>query len=721
MTTIFKQLIVPWLLSLLLAWLLVIVWLQNETRNQQIQQIQQLAVTVNYAVQANLPAHDSQQLANQLRQIHLSSSLAVQYIAVYNGQLELIASSAFPAPASVLQSAPSTYQLSALPDGTKLAVLPVSAGLAPEQTDSATKLPDNGYVAVVIATEPSWLFRLIPLALLAAAMAVGLVLSISIVRRGQVRLATDVELLAHNFRRLQQARQQCQITESLVPSLKPVQQAFNDLASSLDQSQLATEQLVQQLNQRVQHFNVQLTELEQQRQSLTTDQQAQRRHIRHWFEQSLILWHRRTQLQPAQLQRLLQMHMLAGYYQFSDKQLKGPPVRLSDWLGQHIDELNELLPSTGVTLDWQEYPDNLDYTVSVCDKTLKSLLQALVTLCLRVDDVSKISVTIQLQGGAQPTLRLSAGCNGNGLPEHCRDLIKTGQLLDLQWSDADVALLKAIQLTGGDFTPQSLEGLGCILQLTLPVQTEQVSTTKAIQHLLIFDADNERLHQRCIALSGIASQVSKCSKLNELEHLLQNKVFELVLLFLPATTDGSDWQKIKQCVRQQSAMLCFASPERMSAWQQQLPEVLANHQFCLAAVQAVSEQLPKPADVQHILVVDDNETNLAFVRVLLKNKPLMLHTATSAAEVFSLCKQQRFDMILLDIQLPDMSGVEIAKQLRQMPQYRQVPIVAFTAHAMPAEIERYREAGMDDIVFKPLEPARLDSLLARFSLTTSRT
>ena len=121
--------------------------------------------------------------------------------------------------------------------------------------------------------------------------------------------------------------------------------------------------------------------------------------------------------------------------------------------------------------------------------------------------------------------------------------------------------------------------------------------------------------------------------------------------------------------------------------------------------------------MRHILVVDDNETNLAFVQVLLKNKPLVLHTATSAAQVFSLCQQQRFDMILLDIQLPDMSGVDIAKQLRQMPQFRQVPIVAFTAHAMPAEIETYRDAGMDDIVFKPLEPARLDSLLAKFSLT----
>lgn len=709
----------PWLLALLLAWVLMIVWLHNETRSQQMQQIQQLAVTVNYAVQANLPANDGQHLENHLRQIHYNSTLAVQHIATYNSQLKLIASSASLEPLSVLTSAPAAYEVTTLPDGKQQAVLPVSAGLTIKPSSVGGQLPDNGFISIVFSTEQPWLLWLTPLALLTVAIAVGLVFSIGLTKRGQVRLNTDAELLVHNFRRLQNARQHCQITEPLVPPLKPVQQAFNELASSLDQSQAVTEQLIQQLNQRVQQCNVQLKELEAQRNRLTTDQQVQQRHIQHWFEQSMILWQRREQLQPEQLQRLIQMHILAGHYQFSGEDMKGSPIRLSQWLGGHIDELNELIPSIAVTLDWQEYPENLEHTVSICEKTLKSLLQALIMLCLRGDDVSKISIAIQLQvDGQKPSLRLTANCNGNGLPAYCRDLIKAGQLLDLQWSDADVALLKVIQFAGVDFTSQSLEGLGCILQLTIPVQTEPVSAVKIMQQVVVFDADEERLQQRCKALSGIASQITKCSKLSELQQLIQSKVFELVLVFLPATADSADWQNIQCHVRHQSEVLCFAAPEMISTWQQEIPGILANHQFCLAAVLAITEQRPKPSNLQHILVVDDNETNLAFVQVLLKNKPLVLHTATSAAQVFALCGQQRFDMILLDIQLPDMSGVDISKQLRQMPQYRQVPIVAFTAHAMPAEIETYLEAGMDDIVFKPLEPSRLDSLLAKFSLTS---
>lgn len=721
MTNIFRQLIAPWLLALVLAWVLIIVWHYNETRNQQLQQIQQLAVTTKYAAQATLSGNNNQQLANQLRQIDYSAAPAVKYIATYDGQLQLIASSKPAEAAAVLNDAADVYQVTALPDGSQLAVLPVSTGLASSQPAVAGQNRGNGYVVVVFRNEPGGLLWLVPLALLTVALAAGLILNIGALRRGQLRLATDVELLAHYCRRLQNSQQHSQTAEPLVAVLKPLQQVINDLAATLEHKQLTTEQLVQQLNQRAQHANLQQTELEQQRQQLSTELQLQQRQLRHWFGQSMLLWQRRDQLQSGQLQRLLQMHLLAGYYQFSDKVVQGQPVQLGHWLGQHISELNEILaPTAAISLDWHEHADSLGCTVNICQRTLQSLLQALIMLCLRIEDVSKIAVTIQLQPNEQqPVLRLTASCNGNGLPAHCRELIKTDDLQELQWSDTDVALLKAIQTTGAAFNSQSLDGLGCILQLTVPVQTERHHVAKTIQHLLIFDADSERGQQRSVALNGIASQVSKCNRPAELEQLIHSKVFDIVLVFLPPTTDISDWQKLRHSLQQQPGVLYFAPPNSIASWLQTLPDVLASQQFCLSLVQKKAEQLPNPANQQHILVVDDNETNLAFVQVLLKNKPLVLHTATSAAQVFSLCAQTRFDMILLDIQLPDMSGVDIAKKLRQMPQYRQVPIVAFTAHALPAEIERYREAGMDDIVFKPLEPARLDTLLARFSLSAN--
>ena len=77
-----------------------------------------------------------------------------------------------------------------------------------------------------------------------------------------------------------------------------------------------------------------------------------------------------------------------------------------------------------------------------------------------------------------------------------------------------------------------------------------------------------------------------------------------------------------------------------------------------------------------ILVVDDNATNLAFIRVLMKEQPVQLYTANCGQEALKLCQQQLFDVILLDIQLPDIKGTEVAMQLRQLAGYQQIPILA---------------------------------------------
>jgi CheY-like chemotaxis protein len=63
-----------------------------------------------------------------------------------------------------------------------------------------------------------------------------------------------------------------------------------------------------------------------------------------------------------------------------------------------------------------------------------------------------------------------------------------------------------------------------------------------------------------------------------------------------------------------------------------------------------------------------------------------------------------------------MSGVDIARHLRQQPAYQNTPILAFTAHALPEEIATFLAAGMNDIIVKPLEPQRLETLLHHYQL-----
>ena len=104
-------------------------------------------------------------------------------------------------------------------------------------------------------------------------------------------------------------------------------------------------------------------------------------------------------------------------------------------------------------------------------------------------------------------------------------------------------------------------------------------------------------------------------------------------------------------------------------------------------------------------------TERRIIQMLLKQQPLHLTTANCAQQALQLCAQQQFDVILLDIQLPDLHGTEVAKQLRQTREYQTTPILAFTAHALADEVASFKAAGMNDVIFKPLEVSKLQQIL----------
>ena len=154
--------------------------------------------------------------------------------------------------------------------------------------------------------------------------------------------------------------------------------------------------------------------------------------------------------------------------------------------------------------------------------------------------------------------------------------------------------------------------------------------------------------------------------------------------------------------------MCYASANSRLRWQQLLHLPVSAVPFCL---QQLTQSVPQGALLPKLLVVDDNTTNLAFVRVLLQQQALQLQTASTGAEALQLCAQQRFDLILLDIQLPDIAGTEVARQLRQLAEYQHTPILAFTAHALDEEIEQFLQAGMNDVIIKPLGADNLQQIM----------
>jgi CheY-like chemotaxis protein len=124
-----------------------------------------------------------------------------------------------------------------------------------------------------------------------------------------------------------------------------------------------------------------------------------------------------------------------------------------------------------------------------------------------------------------------------------------------------------------------------------------------------------------------------------------------------------------------------------------------------------STDLYFPADTT-ILVAEDNPTIQSLLREYLEKQGLQVLLASDGESVLALTKEHRPDLVLMDVQLPVMDGLETVHRLRQDPALNKTTVIALTALAMPGDRERCLEAGMDDYISKPVGMWELLQLIA---------
>jgi signal transduction histidine kinase/CheY-like chemotaxis protein/HPt (histidine-containing phosphotransfer) domain-containing protein len=115
-----------------------------------------------------------------------------------------------------------------------------------------------------------------------------------------------------------------------------------------------------------------------------------------------------------------------------------------------------------------------------------------------------------------------------------------------------------------------------------------------------------------------------------------------------------------------------------------------------------------------ILLAEDNKINQLLAVTLLTDAGHLVETAEDGFEAVAAVERTSYDVVLMDVQMPKLDGVEATQQIRAMPAPRcTVPIIALTAHAMAGAREQYLEAGMDDYISKPIDPRELLAKIAR--------
>jgi two-component system cell cycle response regulator DivK len=118
--------------------------------------------------------------------------------------------------------------------------------------------------------------------------------------------------------------------------------------------------------------------------------------------------------------------------------------------------------------------------------------------------------------------------------------------------------------------------------------------------------------------------------------------------------------------------------------------------------------------MKNILLVEDNDTNLYLIKFMLEKSGFEVNTARDGMTGVKLATDSKSHLVIMDIQLPDIDGLEATKRIRRHKSGKDIPIVALTSHAMPGDREKAMEAGCTGYLEKPINPETFIKELEEF-------
>ena len=190
-----------------------------------------------------------------------------------------------------------------------------------------------------------------------------------------------------------------------------------------------------------------------------------------------------------------------------------------------------------------------------------------------------------------------------------------------------------------------------------------------------------------------------------------------VILMLSSARNRGDVERYRQL----GVAALLSKPVRMAELRSSIARILGAAEQKSAACAAKPPSAPgadrQPAKPMHILLTEDNPVNQKLAKRLLEKRGHTVVVAGNGREALEALGKENFDLVFMDIQMPEMDGMEATGKIREKEKLANGHqlVVALTAHAMKGDQELCLAAGMDDYLTKPIRPQELDALLGKYA------
>jgi len=578
----------------------------------------------------------------------------------------------------------------------------INAPVANQTPAPAVTSRQLGYLLVLLDETPTPVFKVLSPLFIMLLLAFGLMwMAVKQIKLWQQQQITRVT---------GQLQQDDPITLVTDPVMLPLVTAWQEKTQRIQQQ---ADELSQELHTKLQQLDAQL-QLSQQSTTLLTAKHQQ--FVEHLQTSSLQLdyWQQLAanaeRQSPKQLLRRLKLLALYSRLHHADFILQPDAVLLPEWLADCYKAYLFDAESNCVFL-FEEDPQAYAFKVNVDATLLAHLIGLLSRMCQQLATEPEIIVSYRLVELPHKQLKVNIKFVGSSFPARWRQVLATG-VDKMSQEDLETELSRCILMQlQGRLHIDSIDDVGTQLEILLPVSWQKTNASKLYQSILLVDEKECRLPLAKQSLTAMGEQVHCCHAYSQLPETLQRRLVDLLVLVLP---DQAAQLKMTitelNALQQRFQVLALAKPAVVAYWQALLT-------FPVSAMPLLIGQLsaPQPQVLaqQQLLVVDDNLTNLSYVRAVLALEGLRIDIAMTGDEAIKMAANNRYQLILMDIQLPDVPGTEVTKQIRQLRHHQQTVILAFTAHALPDEIASFRLAGMDDVLIKPLDTQKIAHILGR--------